>query len=58
MRGISNEKEWNEWNEWNAQERFMHHRVTANVCVPTLCSTRTVPYKLLKSSMSSQESCL
>ena len=32
--------------------------VTANVCVLTVCSTHTVPYKLQKSSMGSQESCL
>ena len=28
--------------------KFTQRRVTANVCVPTVCSTHTVPYKLQK----------
>ena len=42
----------------NAQEIDPLCRMTANVCVLTVCSTHTVPYKLQKSSMGSQESCL
>ena len=41
--------------ERNAREKCL---VTANVCVPTVCSTHTVPYRLQKSSMGSRESCL
>ena len=47
-----------ERNERNAREKFTHRRVTANVWVLTVCSTHTVPYKLQKSSMGSQESYL
>ena len=36
---------WNERNKW----KFTHRRVTANVCVPTVCSTHTC--KLQKLSM-------
>ena len=32
--------------ERNAREKFTHHLVTANVCVSTMCSTHTVPYKI------------
>ena len=42
----------------NAQEIDALCHMTANVCVLTVCSTHTVPYKLQKSSMGSQESCL
>ena len=44
--GISktwNGKERNEQNEGNAREIY---RVTANVCVATVCTTHTVAYKL------------
>ena len=37
--------------------KFMHCLVTANVCVPTVCSTHTVAFKLQKSVMGIQESC-
>ena len=40
----------------NAQEIDALCRMTANVL--TVCSTHTVPYKLQKSLMGSQESCL
>ena len=53
-----NGTERNEWNERNSREKFTHRRVTANVCALTVCRTHTVPYKLQKSSMGSQESCL
>ena len=39
-------------------KKFTHHRVTVNVCVLTVCSTRIVPCRLQKSWMGSQDSCL
>ena len=61
LAGVSktrNGTERNERNERNALEIFTDRHVTANVCVPTVCSTHTVPYKLQKSSIGSHESCL
>ena len=29
--------------------KFTHHRVTTNFCVPTVCRTHAVPYKLQRS---------
>ena len=60
--GISKTRNGTGRNEMNGMNRrarkFMHRHMTANVCVPTVCRTHTVPYNLQKLSMGSHESCL